>query len=277
MTRAKYQIGPQPRGSLNNMVVDFTSKDGIQEEGCLSILVHSVGINFRDVLNVLGAYPGDPGPPGADCSGVVHSCCNSTNSGGDILLGDAVIALASGSFATTVSVPLSVVSLLGKGVSFELAASTPSVYMTVWLALNQACSASGTDTILIHAGSGGIGTAAINVSNSLGANVWSTAGNVAKRDYVRALGVQRVCSTRSTAFSDVFHPGVDLILNSLTSSGMIASSLSCLRTGGRFVELGKRDIWSPGSMKVDRLDVTYNLVALDFLPPLHVQKIMTDL
>ena len=115
------------------------------------------------------------------------------------------------------------------------------------------------------------------MSNVLGANVWSTAGNVAKRGYVRALGVHSVCSTRSTAFSEPFHSGVDLILNSLTSSGMIASSLSCIRTGGRFVELGKRDIWSTKSMKMERPDLTYNLVALDFLPPSHVQKIMTDL
>ena len=225
----------------------------------------------------MGAYPGDPGPPGADCSGVVYSRCNLSNSSNDILVGDAVIALASGSFATTVDVPFSVVSLLCDGVSFELAASTPSVYMTVWLALQQACGASANDTILVHAGSGGIGTAAINVSNVLGANVWSTAGNVAKRGYVRALGVHSVCSTRSTAFSEPFHSGVDLILNSLTSSGMIASSLSCIRTGGRFVELGKRDIWSTKSMKMERPDLTYNLVALDFLPPSHVQKIMTDL
>ncbi|UPQ99391.1 polyketide synthase [Chloropicon primus] len=277
MTRARYQIKPHPRGSLSNMVVEFAREDTVQKEGFLSILVHSVGINFRDVLNVLGAYPGDPGPPGADCSGVVHSCCTSTNDGTELLVGDAVLALASGSFATTVDVPFSVVSLLSKGVSFELAASTPSVYMTVWLALKQACGASVSDTILVHAGSGGIGTAAINVSNALGANVWSTAGNVAKRGYVRSLGVQSVCSTRSTAFSAAFHSGVDLIINSLTSSGMIASSLSCVRTGGRFVELGKRDIWSTRSMKMERPDLTYNLVALDFLPPSHVRKVMTDL
>ncbi|NRB36648.1 MAG: polyketide synthase dehydratase domain-containing protein, partial [Rhodobacteraceae bacterium] len=277
LNRARYEIGPYPRGSLSNMMVEFAPEEIVQKEGYLSILVHSVGINFRDVLNVLGAYPGDPGPPGADCSGVVSSCCTLTRSSQELLVGDAVLALASGSFATTVDVPLTVASLMSSGTSFELAASTPSVYMTVWLALQQACGASESDTILVHAGSGGIGTAAINVSNALGANVCSTAGNVAKRGYVRALGVQNVCSTRSTVFSDVFHSGVDLILNSLTSAGMIASSLSCLRSGGRFVELGKRDIWSTRSMKMERPDLTYNMVALDFLPPSHVQKIMTDL
>ena len=116
---------------------------------------------------LLGAYPGDPGPPGADCSGVVSSCCTLTRSSQELLVGDAVLALASGSFATTVDVPLTVASLMSSGTSFELAASTPSVYMTVWLALQQACGASESDTILVHAGSGGIGTAAINVSNAL--------------------------------------------------------------------------------------------------------------
>ena len=104
-----------------------------------------------------------------------------------------------------------------------------------------------------------------------------TAGNTGKRGYVRALGVQSVCSTRSTAFSETFHSGADLIINSLTSAGMIASSLNCLSAGGRFVELGKRDIWSANLMKMERPDLVYNLVALDFLPPSHVQKIMTEL
>ena len=177
MTRGKYEISPCPRGSLQNMVVQFASQEMKQKKGYLSILVHSVGINFRDVLNVLGAYPGDPGPPGSDCSGIVYSSCSLSYPGANFMIGDAVLALASGSFGTTVDVPFSVTSLMCDGVPFELAASTPSVYMTVWLALKQASGARACDTILVHAGSGGIGTAATNVGNSLGATVWSTAGN----------------------------------------------------------------------------------------------------
>ena len=172
ITRGTFQIRPCPRGSLHSLVLNFVNAEATVPEGFLSVSVHSVGINFRDVLNVLGAYPGDPGPPGADCAGIV---CRSVHSHPRYHAGDAVLALASGAFASVVDVPTNVVAHKCASIPFEMASSTPSVYMTVWLALEQACGASTCDTILIHAGSGGIGSAAVNVANAVGACVWSTA------------------------------------------------------------------------------------------------------
>ena len=66
---APFQLLPQPRGALQNLVPEALQLDLMADEVLLE--VHAVGLNFRDVLNVLGMYPGDPGPPGADCAGVV--------------------------------------------------------------------------------------------------------------------------------------------------------------------------------------------------------------
>ena len=68
------QLTPSPRGSLTGLVATAIHETGMHARGThqsVVLDVHAVGINFRDVLNVLGMYPGDPGPPGADCAGVV--------------------------------------------------------------------------------------------------------------------------------------------------------------------------------------------------------------
>lgn len=66
---APFQLLPKPRGALQNLVPEPLQTDLAGNE--VLVEVHAVGVNFRDVLNVLGMYPGDPGPPGADCAGVV--------------------------------------------------------------------------------------------------------------------------------------------------------------------------------------------------------------
>jgi len=95
-----------------------------------------------------------------------------------------------------------------------------------------------------------------------------TAGSPAKRSLLRSLGVSTVVASRDTSFvSDLaVAGGVDVVLNSLTSPGMVSGSLSVLRRGGRFVEIAKRDIWAPAAVAAERPDVAYSLLAVDFLP-----------
>lgn len=68
-TPAPFQLLPKPRGALQNLAPEPLQLDLAAQE--VLVEVHAVGINFRDVLNVLGMYPGDPGPPGADCAGII--------------------------------------------------------------------------------------------------------------------------------------------------------------------------------------------------------------
>nr|BAU61515.1 actin related protein2 [Parachlorella kessleri] len=205
------------------------------------VAVKAVGLNFRDVLNVLGMYPGDPGAPGSDCAGI--------------------------------------------NLSFEAAATTPTVYITVLTALSYGQGLGPGTRILVHAGTGGVGLAALSVAKSLGCTVAVTAGSADKRAYLRCLGLEAAADSRSTAFTDPLLSCLgpfDVALNSLTSPGMVAATLACLAHDGCFVEIGKRDIWSPQRMYAERRDVQHKLIAIDFLPvefarARHVGKIVTTM
>ena len=98
--------------------------------------------------------------------------------------------------------------------------------------------------MLIHGGAGGVGMAAIQIAQSRGARIIATAGSQAKRDLLKALGIDHVLDSRSTTFVDevrrITGEGVDVVLNSLAGEAM-ERSIACLRAFGRFVELGKRD------------------------------------
>jgi len=128
--------------------------------------------------------------------------------------------------------------------------------------------------VLVHAAAGGVGLAALQVLQGKGARVVATAGSPAKRSLLRSLGVSAVVGSRDTEFASSLAVvgGVDVVLNSLTSPGLVAGSLSVLRQGGRFVEIAKRDIWAPAAVSADRPDVSYSLLAVDFLPDAVVHQ-----
>ncbi len=122
--------------------------------------------------------------------------------------------------------------------------------------------------MLIHAAAGGVGLAAVQIAQRAGAEVFATA-SPAKWDYLRSLGVCHLCSSRSLEFTEQVRDltggcGVDLALNSLAGD-YIGRTVATLAPGGRFVEIGKRDIWSAARMAQVRPDVAYHVLALDEL------------
>src|SRR5262249_13908307 len=118
-----------------------------------------------------------------------------------------------------------------------------------------------------HAGSGGVGLAAVQLAQSRGAEVFTTA-SAGKQAYLRSLGVAHVFDSRSTDYAAGIRratggAGVDVVLNSLTGEGFIKATLSGLAPGGRFVEIGKRGIWPAERIRAERPDVAYHVLALD--------------
>ena len=113
-------------------------------------------------------------------------------------------------------------------------------------------------------------TTLTQVARALGATVVTTAGSPSKRALLRSLGAQHVSGSRDTAFVEdlalVAGGGVHAVLNTLTSPGMVSSEAALLRIGGRFVEIGKRDVTSPGRLAQERSDVGYGFLAMDFMP-----------
>ena len=140
---------------------------------------------------------------------------------------------------------------LPPGISYAAASTLPTAFLTAFAALQPAGNGipSAGSRALVHAGSGGLGLAAIQVAQLLGCRVLATAGSPAKRCTLRRLGVAATATSRSTEFCEELAlatggAGVHVALNSLTSPGMVAASLACLAPGSRLVEVGKRGIWS---------------------------------
>ncbi len=265
-----YQLRPKPRGAISNLVpLPYAPRK--LPAGMVELAVRAVGLNFRDVLNVLGMYPGDPGPPGADCAGVVIAVGAGV---ANLQPGTAVFGLAAGSLGSHVQASTQTLVPMPASLSFEQAATTPTVFLTVDTAFNAAAACRPGDKVLIHAAAGGVGLAALQQAALLRCSVFATAGSPAKRMLLRSLGIQHVINSRDTSSaSELAHVGgVNVVLNSLTSPGMVAGSLAGVRPGGRFVEISKRDIWSPARLAQDRPDLHYSLLAVDFLPPSALQS-----
>ena len=265
---------PKPRGALQNLVPEPIAL-APPVQGQILVAVKGVGVNFRDVLNVLGMYPGDPGSPGGDCSGiVVDSGIRSGHVPGSYVFGQ-----ASGSLGSHVYAPAERLVPMPKNLDFEEAATTPTVFITGDMALNSSAQVVPGDRVLVHAAAGGVGLAVIQLLGILGVEAFTTAGSPMKRRLLRSLGVGRVSSSRDIKFTEEFSAfgGVDVVINSLTSPGMLAASLALLRKGGRLVEISKRDIWSQGRVTLERPDAILNTLAVDFLPGNIVNCSLTKL
>src|SRR5690606_33775004 len=123
----------------------------------------------------------------------------------------------------------------------------PVVFMTSWYALKMVARVRKGETVLIHAGAGGVGMAAIQIAHHLGADVIASAGSPMKRSLLATLGVKHVIDSRRSDFVEAImeitgRRGVDVVLNSLAGEA-IPMGMNCLAEFGRFVEIGKRDIY----------------------------------
>ncbi|MGH9548508.1 MAG: zinc-binding dehydrogenase, partial [Terriglobales bacterium] len=231
--------------------------------GEIRVKIEAAGVNFRDVLISMGLYPGGIVPIGSEFSGTVLEVGEGV---ADLNTGDAVFGIGSGTFAHSITVPRELVVLKPDHLSFAQAASLPIVFSTVYACLCEIADLKRGETVLVHAGAGGIGLAAIQMAHKLGASVIATAGSARKRDYLKKIGVAHVFDSRSLTFAQavrkVAAEGVDVVLNSL-SGDFIPTSLELLKKGGRFVEIGKRGIWTKEAVAQKYPDVAYDVFALD--------------
>ena len=218
--------------------------------GEIAIRVLASGLNFRDVLQTLDMLPPstfefdrDEGGIGGECAGIVLACGEGVDR---FEPGDEVIALASAAHGSRVIARENLTIAKPASMTFHEAASILVAYLTVDYALNQVARIVAGDRVLIHAATGGVGLAALQICKDVGAEVFATAGTPEKRDHLRSLGITHVMDSRSLAFADEVlrctdGEGVDVVLNSLSGEAT-RRGLSILRPHGRFIELGKRDL-----------------------------------
>ncbi|MGA8528329.1 MAG: SDR family NAD(P)-dependent oxidoreductase, partial [Acidobacteriaceae bacterium] len=243
------------------------------EPGEAAIEVVAAGLNFIDVARVMGILPGvNPAAPlrlGMECAGRVTAVGAGVR---DLQPGDAVVAitpsLREGMLASEVVVPAEAVLHKPAMLSFEEAATTPIAFLTAYYALVELAHVRAGEWVLIHAAAGGVGLAAIEVAKEAGARIIATVGSPEKEQFVRALGVSHVFTSRSADFAAgvmgaTGGRGVDVVLNSL-SGELIDHGLEVLAPYGQFVELGKRDVYEDRQvgMRVFRKNISFHVVDL---------------
>ena len=230
-------------GNLDNLMLRGGSRSAPQR-GEVEIRVNAAGLNFRDVMNAAGVYPGGPIPFGAECAGTITAVGEGVQ---EFKPGDEVIAIASGSFGAFVTAGVRAVIPKPAGLSFGQAATIPIAFLTAYYSLHQLARISKGERVLIHAAAGGVGLAAVQLAQQAGAEIFATAGSPEKRAYLKSMRVPHILDSRSLAFADEIMKktggyGVDVVLNSLPGE-YITRSLSILAAYGRFVEIGKTDIY----------------------------------
>ncbi|NJO93486.1 MAG: zinc-binding dehydrogenase, partial [Hydrococcus sp. RM1_1_31] len=249
------------RGTLDNLQWQPTTRRQ-PDANEIEIQVHTTGLNFRDVLNALGLYPGSPGLLGLECAGEIVAVGSGVE---DFQVGDAVIAIASGSFNQYVTVDAAFAVRKPKNLNFEEAATIPTAFLTAYYTLHHLAKIQPGDKVLIHAAAGGVGLAAIQIAQQAGAEIFATAFP-SKWDFLKSLGIEHIMNSRTLDFveevmSITGGEGVDIILNSL-SREFIPKSLSILKSKGRFLEIGKNGVWEANQIAQVNPDIAYFLIDL---------------
>ncbi|WP_337819509.1 type I polyketide synthase [Pseudonocardia sp. Ae707_Ps2] len=234
------------------------------------VAVRAAGLNFRDVLNALGMYPGEAGMFGAEAAGVVVATGPEVTS---LAVGDAVAGMLFGGFGPLGTADERHLARIPDGWSFERAASVPLVFLTAYHGLVDLAGVRPGERVLVHAGAGGVGMAAIQLAHHLGAEVYATA-SPAKQDVLRSLGVadDHIASSRDLGFASAFG-GVDVVLNALAGE-FVDASLGLLGPGGRFLEMGKTDLRDPASLPAD---IVYRPFDLGQVDPERIREMLDAL
>ena len=254
-------------GVLTNLSLNETircSPDPDQVE----VLIKAGGINFRDVMKALGMYPGNPIDLkwlGDDFSGIVVRAGEKVK---NFSVGDEVVGMAPYSFRSFVTVSEKMLFKKSDSMTFEEAATLPTVFLTAHYSLNELARMKEGESVLIHAGTGGVGMAAIQIARQLGLKIFATAGTPEKRELLLELGVHHALDSRSLSFADEIlkitnDAGVDCVLNSLAGD-FIPKSFSVLSPFGRFIEIGKVDVYNDSKIGLQQLrnNISYFVVDL---------------
>lgn len=263
-------------GSLDSLELVVTPRPQPEKDQVL-IEVSAAALNFKEVRAALGMAPfSTEGPSGRglhfglECAGTVVKCGSAVR---DFAVGDEVVALGESCFSSYVAVPRTHVARIPSGWTFADAATLPIAFLTASYALFRIGRLRRGERILIHAATGGVGLAAVQLARRQGAEIFATAGTEEKRAALRALGIAHVLDSRSLAFADEVRTrtggrGVDVVLNSL-SGEFIEKSVRALAPYGRFLELGKRDVYAEMPLNLRWLEqgISFSVIQFDAESP----------
>ncbi|WP_290052480.1 SDR family NAD(P)-dependent oxidoreductase, partial [Nocardia nova] len=247
--------------------------------GEVRLAVRAVGLNFRDVLIALGMYPDPRTPIGSEVSGLVVE----TGSGVTGLEpGDRVMGLVEQGVGPRVVADRRLLVPVPASLTDAEAAGVCVAFLTAEYALTDLAGLGPGDRVLIHAATGGVGTAAVQLARHRGAEVFATAGP-AKWNALRDMGFddEHLASSRTGEFEQKFAAathgeGFDVVLDCLAGD-LVDASLRLVARGGRFVEMGKTDIRDAGAVAQRYPGVTYRAFDLFDAGPDRLREMLTEL
>ena len=218
-------------------------------------------------MKALATYPGLPDGPvplGAECSGRITAVGPGVD---QLRVGDEVVAVAGFAFGSHVVTSAELVAIKPPGLSFEEAATLPIAFLTASYALEHLGRLGPGESVLVHSASGGVGLAAVQIARAARAEIFATAGTAEKREYLKALGIDCVMDSRSLDFCEevlmrTCCRGVDMILNSLPGEA-IPRGMASLADYGRFLEIGKRDIYQNARLGLQPFQKNLSFFAID--------------
>ncbi|MCH7883941.1 MAG: SDR family NAD(P)-dependent oxidoreductase [Planctomycetes bacterium] len=273
-----YHVAVPARGSLEDFPLLPTTRTA-PEAGEIEIEIYASGLNFKDVMLALGLYPEDALEGGFTGRSLGMECAGRIVALGDgvegLNVGDAVIACGPGTLRSHLTLNARLVAHMPPDLSFEEAATIPIAFLTAYYALHNLARLERGERVLIHAATGGVGLAAVQLAQRIGAEIFTTAGTDEKRELLKALGVPHVMNSRTLTFAEEVMErtngeGVDVVLNSLAGDA-IPKSLAVLRPYGRFVEIGKRDIYEDSKVGLRSFRNNLSLFVLD-MDGLYAQR-----
>ena len=261
-------------GRLDALSVHAVRRTPLEDDQ-VEIRVVAAGLNFSDVLKAMGLYPtldGSAPVIGSECVGYVTARGGNVDS---LEIGQRVIAFGPGAFGSHLTTLADLVVPIPDGLSDREAATVGIAYLTAWYALREVGRLAPGERVLIHSATGGVGLAAVSIAKMIGARIYTTAGSAAKRELLSGLDVEYVGDSRSVDFAaEILDAtdgyGVDVILNSLAGEA-IRRGVEILAPGGRFVELGKRDVYGNAQLGLASLAKSASFAVVDLDLNLRLQ------
>lgn len=232
----------EPGGPEKLQLLDVP--DPIPGAAEITIDIHASALNRADLLQRRGLYPPPPGTTdilGMECAGVVSAL--GAGCSGTYRVGDRVMALlGGGGYAERVVIPEALAMKIPDALSFEQAAAIPEAFLTAHEVLFAAGQLAASDSVLIHAAAGGVGSAAVQLALRAGARVFATAGGPTKCNWARTLGAHVVIDYKAGDFAAVVKResagrGVDVILD-FVGAAYAEQHGACLAARGRHVVIG---------------------------------------
>ncbi|OLE23875.1 MAG: hypothetical protein AUG49_14860 [Catenulispora sp. 13_1_20CM_3_70_7] len=275
---ADWHLGTSEVGTFENLALlptDAATRPLAPEE--VRISVRAAGLNFRDTMIALGMYPGNA-VIGAEAAGVVTETGSAVTG---LARGDRVTGLFAGGIGPHAVTDHRFVARIPAALSFAEAAVIPVVFLTAYHGLAGLAAVQPGEAILIHAATGGVGMAAVQLARHWGLEVFATA-SPGKWQVLRDQGFDdaHIASSRTLDFEERFRQatggrGVDVVLDSLARE-FVDASLRLLPRGGRFIEMGKTDVRDPAGVARAHPGVEYQAFDLFDAGPDRIQEMFAE-